>query len=327
MTKRNVTWAVLLSVAVSSFAVADVSPTDRSRAPATTGATTTTATTASDLRFLRFVGDPRDGGALETGDVTFRNDEGAEVRLVAVVHIGEEAYFQKLQKTFESSDAVLYEMVRPKGSPPPVRGAPPSDATIAQLQHFLKDRLNLAFQLDVIDYRLPNFIHADMDAETFDALQQQRGESMASLMLSQMLDALANPSANVNDPEQPQTLMELLARPDGERQFKLLLARQMGEIEAAASGLKGLEGTVILTERNKTVMAALKKALARGNKQISIFYGAAHMPDLAEQIQGVGFKPVNTTWHEAWDVRIRPDAPSAFSKIQERMLQPQQPPR
>jgi hypothetical protein len=151
-----------------------------------------------------------------------------------------------------------------------------------------------------------------MDAETFVAMQARRGESFA---------------AGLNDPEQPQTIFELMARPDGERQFKLLIARQLGEIEASAMGLRGLNGTVILTERNKTVMAALKDALAKGKKRIAIFYGAAHMPDLAGQIEAMGFKPVATNWNEAWDVKIRPNEPSAFQKLQERMKQAQQAPQ
>ncbi len=313
MTRRNLTWTTIVLLMLGAGVT-------RAEAPATRPATPA----ASDVRFLRFTGDARTGGILETGDVAYRNDAGVEVRLVAAVHIADQPYFEALNKSFRSADAVLYEMVRPKGAPAPRIGDPPSDAGIAQLQHFLKNRLNLAFQLDVIDYHRSNFIHADMDAETFTAMQARRGESFASLMLSSMLEALSNPSAGLNDPAQPQTLMELLARPDGERQFKLLIARQMGDLEAGAMGLKGLNGTVILTERNKTVMAALKEALANGKKKIAIFYGAAHMPDLSEQIEKMGFKPVETTWYEAWDVNIRPTEPSAFEKIQERMNQAQQ---
>jgi hypothetical protein len=312
-TRRHLAHAMIVLLALAGIATAD--------APATTKPATSSAT---DARFLRFIGDARNGGSLETSQVTLRNDAGVEVILVSAVHIGEESYFEKLNVDLRQPDAVLYEMVKPKGSPPPRRGAPPSDHAIAQLQQFLKNRLNLAFQLDVIDYRRPNFIHADMDAETFVAMQERRGESFASIILASMLDAMANPSAGLNDPEQPQTLLELLARPDGERQFKLLLARQLGEIEASAMGLRGLNGTVILTERNKTVIAALKDALANGKKRIAIFYGAAHMPDLSKQIEAMGFKPIETKWTEAWDVRIRPNEPSAFQKLQERMKQAQQ---
>jgi hypothetical protein len=313
MFRRNVSGVVLAVLMLAGIARAD--------APATTKAS---KSASADARFLRFTGDARNGGVLETSDVTYRNAAGVEVRLVAAVHIGEQSYFEALNKSLRASDAVLYEMVKAKGAPPPRIGDPPSDSGIAQLQQFLKNRLNLSFQLDVINYHRPNFIHADMDAETFLAMQARRGESLASIMLASMLEALSNPSAGLNDPEQPQTMMELLARPDGERQFKLLIARQLGDIEASAMGLKGLNGTVILTERNKTVVAALQDALANRKKKIAIFYGAAHMPDLSKQIEAMGFKPVDTKWTEAWDVKIRPTEPSAFQKLQERMKQAQQ---
>jgi hypothetical protein len=313
MMRRKPGWPTVVLLLFSGYAWADPPAPKPSTAPST-----------SDVRFLRFTGDARKGGILETCDVTFRNGAGVEVRLVAAVHIADQPYFETLNKSFRTSDAVLYEMVKPKGSPPPRIGDPPSDAAIAQLQQFLKNRLNLAFQLDVINYRVPNFIHADMDAETFVAMQAKRGESFASLMLASMIEAMSNPSAGLNDPEQPQTMFELLARPDGERQFKLLLARQMGDLEASAMGLKGLNGSVILTERNKTVMSALKDALAGGKKKIAVFYGAAHMPDLAAQVEKMGFKPVDTKWYQAWDVAIRPNEPSAFQKIQKHMAEAQQ---
>jgi len=59
-------------------------------------------------------------------------------------------------------------------------------------------------------------------------------------------------------------------------------------------------------------MDVLKRTIKSGKKHISIFYGAAHMPDLARRIQAMGFKPVDTVWVKAWDVSIRPDQPSAL---------------
>jgi len=77
-------------------------------------------------------------------------------------------------------------MVKPRDSGPPQRGVH-SDSAVSKLQRFLKDRLNLSFQLDEIDYSKPNFIHADLDAETFQQLQSERGESFATLMLSALM--------------------------------------------------------------------------------------------------------------------------------------------
>jgi hypothetical protein len=292
-------------------------------APATAPAPSLPAATqpAGMGQFMRFVGNARDGGVLQTAEAVYQKDD-ATVRLVAAVHIGEENYFNALAKGFEQAGVVLYEMVKPAGMEVPVRGAAPGSG-IGQLQRFLKDTLNLSFQLDVIDYDKPNFVHADLDAETFQRLQAERGESFFTLMLASMLQAMSNPgrAALGADPDEPRDVLELMSRPDGERQIKLLLARQFGQLEADAMGLDTLAGTVILTERNKTVIKVLRQTLAEGKKDISIFYGAAHMPELAEKLDLMGFEPVGTTWHDAWDVRIRKNQPSAFQRLQQRMQQ------
>jgi hypothetical protein len=284
-------------------------------APPSTGpATTQSAQQTEEGRFLRFVGDGQTGGQLETCDVTLQNDKGQKVTLVSAVHIGEAAYFRDIQNSVEKSDAVLYEMVKPKGSGPPVKGQQ-SDHAVAQLQRFLKDRLDLAFQLDEIDYTPQNFIHADMDAETFMEMQQQRGESFATIMLSALLKSLSDPAAVRSFEDEPVDVVDLMTRPDGDRQIKLLLARHLGDFEREAMGMNLLNGTVILTERNKAVLKVLDEELKGGKQNIAIFYGAAHMPELSKQIEQRGFKPVNNRWRAAWDVRIRPNEPSAFQKL------------
>jgi hypothetical protein len=307
--RLRLAFALLLVVTVllqqSSVATADTAP-----------STTQTTTEAEETRFLRFVGDGTKGGSLETSDVTFTNAAGQKVRLVAAVHIAEAAYFRDVQSSVEKCDAVLYEMVKPKDSGPPQKGVH-SDHGVAQLQRFLKDRLDLSFQLDEVDYTPKNFIHADLDAETFQQMQAQRGESFATMMLSSLLKSLSDPAAIRQFEDEPLDVVDLMTRPDGERQIKLLLARHLGDFEKEAMGLNMLEGTVILTERNKAVMKVLDESLREGKKDLAIFYGAAHMPDLATQLEQRGFKPTQTKWRAAWDVRIRANEPSAFQKLME----------
>jgi hypothetical protein len=292
-------------------------------APATTQSS---STHADETRFLRFVGDGTKGGSLETSDVTFTNAAGQKVRLVAAVHIAEAAYFRDVQSSVETCDAVLYEMVKSRDSGPPVKGQQ-SDHAVAQLQRFLKDRLDLSFQLDEVDYTPKNFIHADLDAETFQQMQSQRGESFASMMLASLLKSLSDPAAMRSFEDEPLDMVDLMTRPDGERQIKLLLARHLGDFEKEAMGLNMLEGTVILTERNKAVMKVLDEQLKTDKKDFAIFYGAAHMPDIAKQLEQRGFKATQTKWRAAWDVRIRANEPSAFQKLMEHtakeLLKPQ----
>jgi hypothetical protein len=105
------------------------------------------------------------------------------------------------------------------------------------------------------------------------------------------------------DPNAPEPTLSDLIRiftdPDGARQAKIILARQFSDIDTVVSGLNG---TVLLTERNKAAVAALKRSMAAGKKNIAIFFGAAHMPGIEERLQDMGFKPVGVEWHTAWNL-------------------------
>src|SRR5688572_7987166 len=60
--------------------------------------------------------------------------KGVEIDLVAVVHIGEKAYYERLNKEFEKYEAVLYELVAPEGIKPAKGGEQKSDNPLAMLQ-------------------------------------------------------------------------------------------------------------------------------------------------------------------------------------------------
>lgn len=277
-----------------------------------------TAPLAKATDFLRFVEQGAGGARLETADVAYRNSAGVTVHLVSAVHIGERDYFEGLNQSFRLRDAVLYEMVKPKDAPAPVAGER-SDSTVSQIQQMLKQQLNLSFQLDVIDYTRPNFVHADLDAETFQKLQDERGESMPMLMVRQMLQQLMQPpGAGQNDQAmgpQLEDLIRAFTRPDGERQVKLLLARNLAQMEEGGMGLDAMEGTVILTERNRAAMKTLEQTLKDGKRDIAVFYGAAHMPDLSKRLEELGFAQIATDWRRAWDLNIRADQPSAVENL------------
>ncbi|HSV13211.1 MAG TPA: hypothetical protein VLI90_03065, partial [Tepidisphaeraceae bacterium] len=313
----RMTWlaGLLISLPLQSLLLAAAAP------PATTEPTaalppTTQAAKAND--FLRFVDKGSTGSRLETADVAYRNADGATVHLVAAVHIGERDYFEGLNESFKLRDAVLYEMVKPKDQPAPEHGAE-SHSTISQMQRMIKDALGLEFQLDVIDYTRPNFVHADLDAETFERMQAERGESMTMLMVRQMLEQMANPpkdDANAPTSEmQLEDLIQVFTRPDGERQVKLLLAKNLAQLEEGGMGLDAMDGTVILTERNKAAISTLERTLKEGKRDVAVFYGAAHMPGLSKALVEMGFHPVAREWRRAWDLTIRADQPSAVENL------------
>jgi hypothetical protein len=273
--------------------------------------------------FMRFVDDGHGGGSLQTADVAFRNQAGVVVHLIAAVHIGEKSYYDGLNHDFKGYDAVLYELVNSKNAAPPAPGdAEKSDNPISEFQIFLKRFLDLDFQLDDIDYTAPNFVHADMDRETFEKMQAERGESFEQIMLRQLVKAFTDPPTTqpaIAD-DSDDDLISMLTRPDAERQLKVVIARQLGQMDLSAIGLDGPGGSVLVTERNKAALKTLSDSISAGKKNMAIFYGAAHMPDMTKRLEAMGFSPVSTQWNLAWDLTIRPDQPSAMEKLMRNLV-------
>lgn len=284
--------------------------------PATAMATTTRASAAAarpDNEFLRFVEDGKGGGTLETAVMTYRNADGVVVHLVAAVHVAEPAYYRGLSRTFDTYDALLYELVKPKDGLVPgskaagrpadvqVRGA----AAIGGIQTVLRDVLKLDFQLEAINYDRPNFVHADLDTETFNRMQEERGESLFGLMLRSVVQEMRRQAAGQGAPAI--TVFDILAAmrsPDSTRQYKLLLARQFGQLEAQIQDLEGDEGSVLLSERNKAALKVLKRTIDQGKQNIGLFYGAAHMRGIEDVlVNEMGFRRTGIQWRVAWDMR------------------------
>jgi hypothetical protein len=253
--------------------------------------------------FLRFVDDGRGGGKLEAAVATYRNAEGVTVHLVSAVHVAEPAYYRELNRAFGEYDAVLYEMIKPRGAPPPRSGAA-AGGTVATGQRMLKMLLELDFQLDAVDYTPRHFVHADLDTATFFRMQRERGESFATLMLSALLQELARGPDGRTAPEigMGDVLLALQA-PDRARQFKLMLARQFQDMDRLLAGVDGPNGSVLLTERNKRAIEVLERTMGQGRKNIAIFFGAAHMADIEQRLLALGgFEKVEKTWQVAWDM-------------------------
>src|SRR4051812_8231750 len=150
--------------------------------------------------FMRLVDEGAVGGRLETADVTYKRPDGTSVTLVSAVHIAEQSYFQALNDSFKKYDAVLFEMVKPKegllpGAPGAAEQAQGRDNPIRDVQRMMKETLNLSFQLDVVDYQAKNFVHADLDAETFERLQREKGQTFPELFMKAMLRAMTDPDA------------------------------------------------------------------------------------------------------------------------------------
>ena len=265
---------------------------------------------ASDARddtpsdFLRFIDEGGNEGRLESAIVVYRGPDGVEVSLISVVHVGDTAYYDKLQGIFESYDALLYELIKDKDVDPGLTQSAPS--LLGTMQRGLKNVLGLEFQLDAIDYSKDNFVHADMDPETFFRLQRDKGESMLTLMLRAMITQWQRQTQGEGTQLSIFHLLAALASEDRERNLKFLLAREFDEIEMMLAGFDASadeEGSVLLSGRNKVAVGTLRGEIQKGKKKIGVFYGAGHMPDLEKRLQRLGFRKVSETWLIAWDIR------------------------
>jgi hypothetical protein len=264
-------------------------------------------------KFIRFVPDGNGYGMLELSTVTYRNPDGLSVDLIAAVHIADPSYYAALNDQFRSYDHLLYEMVKPKEPPAGATTAPAQQprrslAWVGGLQRFMQRSLDLQYQLDGIDYKAKNFVHADLDAETFVQMEQAKGESIPGLMLNQMMRQfsreLADPSAADEQTQDSAAFFAALQSDDKPRALKVMLAREL------ASGLVDLDDgnaadpSILIAGRNRAAIEVLKQRIAAGDRKLAIFYGAGHLPGMQAILTGeLGFvQDGPPRWRIAWDL-------------------------
>lgn len=251
-------------------------------------------------QFLRFVKDKSGSAKLEASVARYVNADGQRVDLVSAVHVGDAAYYHALNERFKQYDAVLYEMVKPEGAGVPERGREPGSA-VGGMQKFMTRALDLTYQLDEVNYAATNFVHADLDAETFARRMNERGETVFSLMLKAMLDGANRPQTGMQHPDvQLGAFLYALQAPDRPTQLKHLLGRQFQDLDQQSATF---EGTVLLTDRNEAALDVLSDTLRSGKRTVAIFYGAAHLRGLERDlVQKMNFKPQGEEWITAWDI-------------------------
>ena len=227
--------------------------------------------------------------------------KGAEIDLVAVVHIGEKAYYERLNKEFEKYDTVLYELVAPEGIKPPKSGEQKSDNPLAMLQQGMKFLLRLEHQLEVVDYGKANFIHADLSPEGMRRAMKERGDNEMTVFLGVVADFLRkkNLGADKPAPQTPDISLNDLLNPT---KFKRMMAEQFEDTGGDAD-LGGTINKLLVEDRNKACIKVLQQQLTAGKKTIAIFYGAAHMPDFDKRLkEDFGMKRTDSEWITAWNL-------------------------
>lgn len=262
--------------------------------------------------YLRYVATPVGREHLDTAVVAFHRGP-VTVELIAAVHVADRAYYQTLQKRLNRYQKLLFELVAEDGQTV-VRSGVQSDSGLSGVQLWMRDKLQLSFQLEEIDYRRPNFVHADLGPDALMAHLRSHWLDTLGMLLRWMIRDM---SRTVNaDGTMHLGGLELLAGDvsDSTLLLKRMLAHELaelGDLTGAGTGSDALIG-----RRNEAALAVLDAEVAKGVKRLGIFYGGAHMPDMERRLLARGFVrgPVSgrggrtggVDWLVAWDLRARP---------------------
>lgn len=288
------------------------------------------AAASTKLTFLQTVDGAEGSRALQTASVEYRPAKGLgpSIWLVGVAHLGTKSYYQKIQQRLDLMSVVLYEGVGlrdVKAGPGAVEGA-------GGVQQSLAKALGMEFQLDVIDYRRPHFINSDLHVPELKAEVEKRASGTATApdgepadeMMDQVMDALQG--TGMAGGALNQMIGLLGSSPQMREMTKVMLVEvlsQAGEFLALAQKvspeMKDLFD-VLLRQRNEIVVRDLRTHLAKlkAGERIAVFYGAAHMDEIAETLRKeFGYAPVATQWDTAFSAS---PAESGINPLQIKMM-------
>lgn len=263
-------------------------------------------------RFLRIRKDERDRSiALETSIVRYEKITEDNTRLVVdligAVHVGEADYYAQLNKEFEKYDALLYELVAPKGTVIPKGGRAHDESEIptnpvAALQMGMQSVLELEFQLELIDYTKDNFVHADMSPEEYGESMKENDESIAGYALKGIGQGMALQAAGKGGGEIGM-LMALFSKNKSVR-MRRSMAKQMISMGGGMVMFEGKNGSTIIEHRNTKCLSVLEEQFEAGKRNLAIFYGAGHLADMEQRLLNeFDMKRAGTRWLTAWKLR------------------------
>ena len=266
--------------------------------------------TADELPdYIRYAEDAKTA-RLEVAIRTFALPSGQTVDLMAVIHVADDAYYQKLNARFPAYDSVLFELV---GNPEHLTESAPLTAEerknqpagngVTFVQQSASKYLNLTFQLGAIDYRGKNMVHADTSPAEFEKMQAERGENMLTLFTRAMQ---AQVNGNINNAAMNEldtfALIRILLSPNSAAEFKMSLAKVFDQMESITAAMEGKNPSAILGGRNEVVMGKLADVLAnRKQRKVAVFFGGGHMPGIERMlVADLNAKPVSEEWLAAW---------------------------
>lgn len=254
---------------------------------------------------------------------------GPTIWLGAVTHIGTTNYFREYTRLLATNDIVLFEAVLPhrrggwtgaefaRMRQPAAQGA--------NLQTDLARALQLAFQLETVDYSPTNFLNSDLSME---AVQGLMLAGMRQAADKKKAEPEPDGEAAANGFNQLMDLMQgrgfigrlvkygvqlIAADPQLRATTRLTFIEVLGSLKGDLAKAQALPPEmsdllkVLIHRRNQKVTRDLRKTLLQPNPpaSVAVFYGAGHMADLERRVcQQLDYRPDGDVWLTAFGVDL-----------------------
>ena len=253
-------------------------------------------------QFMRFVEDD-DGGLLQILVANYKSGE-AKLTLFGCVHVADRQFYEGMQQRFKAYDALLYELV----AEPDLRPYPDMPRGgghwISVVQGGMGSGLALHEQFACMDYRMDNFVHADMTTTEWSEALDEAGKSELGELFS---IGSGDVDRDEEAEQKPIDLVKAFRSGQGVSQLRIMMGRLLCTPEGAPK-----QPTVIIHGRNERCLAVLKEQVAAGKKRLGIFYGAAHLKDMEQRLlKDLGWVKTSEEWVTAWDCHH-----SSFPKVE-----------
>ena len=157
-----------------------------------------------------------------------------------------------------------------------------------------------------MSYDRKNFVHADLSLEDIEKMETDKhgtfkgalGEG-PGIKAAKNADELAGQRDVFND----MTAAKKASPAEKIRLMRRAYSRLLAfTAEPAPGQTYPADMEVLVGARNDEVIRVLNQQISSGNKNLAVFYGAAHMVDLEHRLFDMGYKRVSITWQTAWTV-------------------------
>jgi len=261
--------------------------------------------------FIRVVEDEKNV-RLQTSVTRYVKDD-INVDLIGAVHVADKQYYVDLNTLFTKSEVLLFELIGGEKLAEEEEGKDAGDEAEADNIEFsllgamyeqMQKRLDLTGQKEHVDYFKGNFVHADLTIKEFQTLQEEKKESILTFALKnaqstqKAINERKEAGEEVRQASSFQMLRALVTGNADLLKYNLVFNLGNGDDQIAAFAGE----SVIIGDRNVKCLDVMNDQIKEGKKNIGIFYGAAHFPDMEARMLKMGFNKTNQFWMTAWDI-------------------------